>query len=78
MVMTIFGSVIFGYDYIWRGSLGKLLGLEEAMVVVLLWRHWRPGSHTCHLTMSGASFCVRMQQEDPHQMLVHVFRLLRL
>lgn len=32
----------------------------------------------CYLTMHGASFCVMMQQEDLHQMLVHAFRLLRL
>lgn len=73
MVMTL-----FGYDYIWRRSLGKSIGLEEAVVVLLLWRRWWPGSHTCYLTMYGASFCVMTQQEDPHQTLAHAFRLLRL
>lgn len=46
MVLSIFGYIIFGYNYIWIWSLGKSLGLKEAMVVLLLWRHWWPGSHT--------------------------------
>lgn len=71
--MPIFGYIIFGPDYIWRWSLGKSLGLEEAVVVLFLWRHWWPGSHTVISPCTVLFLCVMTQQEDPHQMLVHAF-----